>query len=69
MFISKKNCNKPYTTNQKKKQLKKKNKIHEIKKKGKKPYWKNIGFLFSTFNHSRFLQEGMQGGSTRFFNK
>ncbi len=33
MFISKKNCNKPYTTNQKKKQLKKKNKIHEIKKK------------------------------------
>jgi len=43
MFISKTICNKPYTTNQKQKKLKQKNKIHEIKKKemkkkGKKPY-------------------------------
>jgi hypothetical protein len=30
---------------------------------------KNIGFQFLTFNHSQFLEEGMQGGSKKFFNE
>jgi hypothetical protein len=30
---------------------------------------KNIGFQFLIPGHSQFLQEGMQGGNTRFFNE
>jgi len=30
---------------------------------------KNTSFQLLTPNHSQFLQEGMQGVSTRFFNK
>jgi hypothetical protein len=33
MFVSKTTCNKPYTTNQKQKELKQKNKRHEIENK------------------------------------
>jgi hypothetical protein len=42
MFISKTICNKPYTTNQKQKKLKQKNKIHEIKKKEMKKREKTL---------------------------
>jgi len=30
---------------------------------------KNIGLRFSIFDHSQFLQERMQGGNIRLFNK
>jgi hypothetical protein len=78
MFVSKTIYNKPYTTNQKpKKKIKLKeerNKIHEIKnklngnKQREKYLQKNLGFQFSTLDHSQFLQEGMQEGNIRFFN-
>ncbi len=78
MFVSKTIYNKPCTTNQKPKKIKRKNKgikymrLKKLKNENKqreKYLLKNKSFLFLTPNHPQFLQKGMQGGNTRFFNK
>jgi len=55
--------------------IKQRNKRHEIKnkkngnKKKEKNLLKKYKFLIFDFRQSQFLQEGMQRGSTRFFNE